>query len=432
MSWPLGSRRKFATIVARVTVQKQEAISGQLLSKHVKVNPLLLNSWLPEQGVVTPWSTRQSEEFIFGQLLSSQSSVKLYLVLDAITFLKRAIEIQSLSGQEAEVAEFFVSQMKTFATKAFIDEAGNAVAEIGTGEQHIVFLGHVDTVAGDIPVKIKDGKLYGRGSVDAKGSFCTAVAAASQLSSEVLDKLRVTLIGAVEEEAPSSKGARFAITAYDKPNLVIIGEPSNWDAVTLGYKGRLIAKISVEKENFHSAGQGTTASEDVVEIWQSVQQWATELNEGIDAIFDQMQIALQAISSKSDGLTQRAEAVIGFRLPPRFSPTETEQSLHQWFEDEMSHWQFIGREQAYRSAKDTPLSRAFRIAIRQQGGKPRLKVKTGTADMNVVAPHWDVPMLAYGPGDSALDHTPEEHLELAEYEQAIAVLKAAFEILADK
>ena len=34
-------------------------------------------------------------------------------------------------------------------------------------------------------------------------------------------------------------------------------------------------------------------------------------------------------------------------------------------------------------------------------------------------------MLAYGPGDSALDHTPEEHIQLAEYDRAIDVLVEA-------
>jgi LysW-gamma-L-lysine carboxypeptidase len=48
----------------------------------------------------------------------------------------------------------------------------------------------------------------------------------------------------------------------------------------------------------------------------------------------------------------------------------------------------------------------------------------------VVAGHWPVPTLAYGPGDSALDHTPEERLDLAEYDRAVAVLTDALTRLA--
>ena len=62
-------------------------------------------------------------------------------------------------------------------------------------------------------------------------------------------------------------------------------------------------------------------------------------------------------------------------------------------------------------------------------GDPKFKVKTGTADMNVVAPHWRCPMLAYGPGDSSLDHTPEEHIEIDEYTRAIDVLESVLRLL---
>jgi LysW-gamma-L-lysine carboxypeptidase len=48
----------------------------------------------------------------------------------------------------------------------------------------------------------------------------------------------------------------------------------------------------------------------------------------------------------------------------------------------------------------------------------------------VVAPHWpETPIVAYGPGDSSLDHTPYEHIDLHEYLQAIAVLQETLSFL---
>jgi LysW-gamma-L-lysine carboxypeptidase len=49
--------------------------------------------------------------------------------------------------------------------------------------------------------------------------------------------------------------------------------------------------------------------------------------------------------------------------------------------------------------------------------------------MNVVAPIWRCPILAFGPGDSALDHTPNEHQPIAELVSAAAVLEAALGFL---
>ena len=75
--------------------------------------------------------------------------------------------------------------------------------------------------------------------------------------------------------------------------------------------------------------------------------------------------------------------------------------------------------------KHTQLVRAFLSGIRSQGGEPRFVNKTGTADLNVVAPVWKCPAVVYGPGDSVLDHTPNEHINLDEYQKAVDVLSAA-------
>ena len=80
---------------------------------------------------------------------------------------------------------------------------------------------------------------------------------------------------------------------------------------------------------------------------------------------------------------------------------------------------------AWTCEKNSPLVRAFLGGIRAQGGMPAFVYKTGTADLNIVAPVWGCPALVYGPGDSALDHTPTEQLPLADYLQAVAVLQHA-------
>ena len=350
-------------------------------------------------------------------------------MLNATELLKKAVTIPSVSGQEGEVARFLLEQMAHFCGEASVDASGSAVGKVGTGPLQVYFLGHIDTVPGNIPVRVEAGKLYGRGSVDAKGSFCTAVVAASRLEASVLEKLTLTLIGATEEEAPTSKGARHALQTYPKPDFVIIGEPSGWDALTLGYKGRLVAKVRIEKDNFHSAGDDTTAAEDVVSIWNRLQAQVGAYNQDIKGIFNALQVSLQGISSRSDGLKQYAEASVGYRLPPAVMPEQVQKQVLE--HSDSAEVQFAGAELAYRSEKDTPLTRALRVAIRENGGTPRFKVKTGTSDMNVVAPTWDVPMLAYGPGDAALDHTPHEHLDLEEYEKAVTVLATALEHLAE-
>ena len=86
---------------------------------------------------------------------------------------------------------------------------------------------------------------------------------------------------------------------------------------------------------------------------------------------------------------------------------------------------FRGFEQPWRGDRQNALVRSFLSAIRAADPRvqPGFVLKTGTSDMNVVAPIWRCPIVAYGPGDSALDHTPHEHLSLDEYWRAIGVVE---------
>jgi LysW-gamma-L-lysine carboxypeptidase len=84
---------------------------------------------------------------------------------------------------------------------------------------------------------------------------------------------------------------------------------------------------------------------------------------------------------------------------------------------------------AWGCEKNTLLVRAFLSGIRALDGKPSFVYKTGTADLNIVAPVWKCPAVVYGPGDSSLDHTPNEHISLDEYAKSVQVLSEALNAL---
>ena len=113
--------------------------------------------------------------------------------------------------------------------------------------------------------------LYGRGSVDAKGPLAAFVIAAARAGP--LADLRITVIGAVEEETYSSKGARHVLGVY-RPDLCIIGEPSRWNRITLGYKGVLQIRYRLQRPMSHAAGQEHGVCEEAVTFWQRLSSWA--------------------------------------------------------------------------------------------------------------------------------------------------------------
>jgi len=159
---------------------------------------------------------------------------------------------------------------------AQVDGVGNAVGMRGTGSREILLLGHIDTFQGTVPVRREGQLLFGRGTVDAKGPLAAFAVAAAAV--EPRSDWRVTVVGAVEEEAASSRGARQVLESRrsDQPIACIIGEPSRWDRVTLGYKGRLVLHATIRAPLGHSAGNLKLPPELGVELWRAVKTFCAE------------------------------------------------------------------------------------------------------------------------------------------------------------
>lgn len=372
----------------------------------------------------------------------------------AVELIRGLVAIPSLSRHEAQASAWLVEQMRANGyDRAFVDDAGNAVGELGepSASRTIVLLGHIDTVPGTIPVRIEssaDGEvLFGRGSVDAKGPLATFVAGAARFGAARARAagLRVVVIGAVEEEAATSKGARFIAsrfngTAEPIPTACIIGEPSHWNRVTLGYKGRLLLDLAADQPMAHTAGPDASVASVVVDLWNWVTAHAAAYNTGKDKAFDQLSPSLRRfITSTNAEMHDQVDAQFAWRLPVGFDADAFMTELRAWpatcgdspargdkpsgLSTRFDFW-FKGEERAWRGDRNNPLVRSFLAGVRTEDPSAQLGfvLKTGTSDMNVVAPVWKCPIVAYGPGDSALDHTPNEHLPLDEYWKAVNVI----------
>jgi LysW-gamma-L-lysine carboxypeptidase len=333
------------------------------------------------------------------------------------------LERYSPTGEESLAVSWLVTHMHSLGyTRAEIDPAGNAVGMMGEGPRQIVLLGHIDTVPGEIPLRQQGDLLYARGAVDAKGPLAVLVESVARLG--VIPGWQLVVIGAVGEEG-DSVGARYVAGHY-LPAFTIIGEPSRWDRVTLGYKGSATAEIVIRRPMLHTAAGAESACEVAIRVWEKIRGWAEEQNASRSRAFDQISPGLRGFSSGTDGFAEWANLHIGARLPLDLSPKNWYERLERLIElppPVESSLQPRGFAlPAFRGDKNNPLVKAFLAGIRGEGGQPGFVLKTGTSDLNLVAPAWECPALAYGPGDSSLDHTPHEHISLTEYRRSVEVL----------
>jgi [amino group carrier protein]-lysine/ornithine hydrolase len=335
---------------------------------------------------------------------------------DTIALLHGLVAIPSLSGGEAEAVAYLCNEMTKRGFTAGPDDAGSAVGTIGNGKRRIVLLGHIDTVPGEIPVRIDDGVLHGRGAVDAKGPLATFVAAAAAAAERA--DATITVVGAVGEESIGSPGAN-AVAKWPAPDYCIIGEPSGWDAVCLGYRGTFSFTYRLREAGRHTAGPGQSVSEKAVAFWNALTADVASRN-GEATGFASMGPSLRGMWTESDGLFDEARLSIGVRLPPGIDAGSYETFLHDLAAD--AELIVHGRQEGYATDKRSPITPPFLRAIRATGGTPRFTRKLGTSDMTVVGPVWGCPIVAYGPGDASLDHTPEERIVLDDYLKAVAVL----------
>lgn len=121
---------------------------------------------------------------------------------EAVEFLKGLLSLYSPSNREASLAEHLAEKMSALGFAVRIDEVGNVIGEWPSNSQlairpsPLLFLGHIDTVPGFIPVRVEGGRLYGRGAVDAKGPLAAFVTAVVRAAPRLKDAPMV-VIGAV-------------------------------------------------------------------------------------------------------------------------------------------------------------------------------------------------------------------------------------------
>jgi acetylornithine deacetylase len=178
--------------------------------------------------------------------------------MDATALTRQLIDIESITGNEADIAEFLFRELCRlgYQTKKMAVEGVRAnVYATSPEELHpsVVFSTHMDTVPPFIRSSEDATRIFGRGSCDAKGIIAAQIAAAERLRQQ---GVYVGLLFVVGEER-DSLGAQVANEyAASQPahgcKYLINGEPTE-NRIAWASKGTLRVEVTATGKMAHSA-----------------------------------------------------------------------------------------------------------------------------------------------------------------------------------
>lgn len=347
-----------------------------------------------------------------------------------VNLLKKMLEIYSPTGRELELSHFLSNEFKTLGFKTHIDMAGNTIGEFGKGKPTILLCGHMDTVSGRLQVTIENGRIYGRGAVDAKSPLAAMITAASMLIKEDFSG-KITVAAVVDEEGKGC-GVKQLIHDNVKADYAIFGEPSGIKQLTIAYKGSLHLEITVRTITGHSSVPWLyeNAVEKAFEIYGLIREISFPL-EKQDSKFYSTTSCLTQIEGGS--LSSTVPSICKFHVDFRFPPNVKTEKLFEEIKRAVDRYvknkkfsvsiEVIDSCESYEVDTASILVRALSWAIRMVEGKPATWVrKTGTGDMNLYGASILIPVVTYGVGESSMDHTSMEWVDLKEYDDSIRVL----------
>ncbi|MGD9130212.1 MAG: M20/M25/M40 family metallo-hydrolase [Candidatus Bathyarchaeota archaeon] len=354
----------------------------------------------------------------------------------AVDLLTRMVKIYSPSGSEEEISLFLAAEMEKLGFRVRRDEVGNVIGEIGEGSPVVLLCGHMDTVEGIVPVRFEDGQLYGRGSVDAKGPLAAMIVAASKFVEDGGFPGKILVVGVVDEEKGGT-GIQHFVESGIQPDYAIFGEPSGLEKVVFGYKGIVTVKITVETPSGHSAAPWLfdNAIEKAMEFWRQIRKLHLR-EEKLKSRFYSITSCLTKIkggNTSASFIPSHCEIFVQLRIPPQLTPEQVFEEVKRKIDRYKATnpkvtvgVEMVDVAKAFEADRRSVIVRALAWGIRKTTlNYASFSRKTGTGDMNVLGNALKIPVVTYGPGDSKLDHTPNEHIDLQEYLKSIEVLKKA-------
>ena len=316
--------------------------------------------------------------------------------LDLVAFARALIDIDSTTGREGAAGEWLADRLRSLGYDVTEQPIGRGCSNVlaTLDAPQVVLSTHFDCVPPFIPSAVRDGRLFGRGSCDAKGILAAQLAAAERL--RAAGERRVGLLFVAGEE----RGSDGALAANQIPNssrFLVNGEPTD-SRLAEGTRGVLRVKLAAEGRASHSAAPEHGVS-------------------AIDKLLDAL-IRLRSLQLPKDPDLGRTFYSIGL-IEGGVAPNVI--SAHASAE---VLFRTVGSADELLAIVKTlePLVKVrevLRVAPIRMHTVPGFEtaVFPFTTDVPLLD-RWGAPLL-FGPGSFLVAHTDEEHVRLEELHEAV-------------
>jgi acetylornithine deacetylase len=179
-------------------------------------------------------------------------------LMDAITLTRQLVDIESISGNEAEVGNYLYGELCRIGYQARrMPVEGDRFNVYATSPEQanpeVVFSTHMDTVPPFIPSSEDAARIYGRGSCDAKGIIAAQIAAAERLRQRGIYVGLLFVVGEERDSLGAKAANEYAANKQTQGSKYLVnGEPTE-NRIAIASKGTLRVEVTAAGRMAHSA-----------------------------------------------------------------------------------------------------------------------------------------------------------------------------------
>lgn len=357
--------------------------------------------------------------------------------------LKSLVQAESTADKgELAAAQIIRNHLKNHGIESELtcwDETrANIVAHIKSTEQKsgLLFACHLDVVPpgegqwkhSPFSAAEEDGKIFGRGSVDMKGSIAALITAVEQFTAEGTElKGDIIIVAVAGEETDSCGIKKFVVDYKDKlPPLagIIVAEPTNFEVIT-AHRGLLWLEVIAKGKTAHGSMPhlGVNAINSMRVFFDEIEK--IKLSADKHPLLGDCSISINTISGGKAVNVVPDTCSVKFDI--RTIPNQNHAEIIEKFESIFSyikknHPEFDAEVKIIRDvgALETDSNCDF---VKEFCSVADCK-ETITAGFCTDGPFLaglGAPIVIFGPGNSELAHKPDEYIELTDLEKAVGV-----------